>query len=112
MLIHVRSGKYLPQTIGREERYHGSLKLEHLYRVLPNSCTELIEAVKNYRQFYNYERLYMSLGYRTPAAVYLGKEGQKSDSSAARVPKFGTGQVGVFTPGTYGESFSSSNQKK
>ena len=32
---------------GRDERYHGSLKLEHLYRVLPNNRTELIEAVKN-----------------------------------------------------------------
>jgi transposase InsO family protein len=51
LLIHVRSPKYHPQTIGREERYHGSLKLEHLYRVLPNNRTELIEEVKKYRQF-------------------------------------------------------------
>jgi transposase InsO family protein len=77
LLVHVRSRKYHPQTIGREERYHGSLKLEHLYRVLPNNRTELIEAVRSYRQFYNYERLHMSLGYRTPAAVYLTKDGQK-----------------------------------
>ena len=77
LLIHVRSRKYHPQTIGREERYHGSLKLEHLYRVLPNNRTELIEAVKSYRQFYNYERLHMSLGYRTPAAVYLNKDGHQ-----------------------------------
>ena len=77
LLIHVRSRKYHPQTIGREERYHGSLKLEHLYRVLPNNRSELIEAVKSYRQFYNYERLHMSLGYRTPAAVYLNKDGHQ-----------------------------------
>ena len=62
LLIHVRSRKYHPQTIGREERFHGSLKLEHLYRVLPRNRTELIEAVKAYRQFYNHERLHMSLG--------------------------------------------------
>jgi putative transposase len=77
LLFHVRSRKYHPQTIGRQERYHGSLKLEHLYRVLPNNRTELIEAVKYYRQFYNYERLHMSLGYRTPAAVYLNKDRHK-----------------------------------
>lgn len=77
LLIHVRSRKYHPQTLGREERYHGSLKLEHLYRVLPNNRTELIEEVKKYRQFYNYERLHMSLGYRTPAAVYLNKDGHQ-----------------------------------
>jgi putative transposase len=77
LLIHIRSRKYQPQTIGREERYHGSLKLEHLYRVLPNNRTELIEAVKSYRWFYNYERLHVSLGYRTPAAVYLTRDGQE-----------------------------------
>jgi putative transposase len=75
LLIHVRSRKYHPQTIGREERFHGSLKLERLYRVLPDHRTELIEQVRSYRQFYNYERLHMSLGYRTPAAVYLNKDG-------------------------------------
>lgn len=77
LLIHVRSRKYHPQTIGREERYHGSLKLEHLYRVLPGNRSELIEAVRSYRKFYNYERLHMSLGYRTPAAVYLTNDGHK-----------------------------------
>jgi len=77
LLIHVRSRKYHPQTIGREERFHGSLKLERLYRVLPSNRTELIEEVKSYRQFYNHERLHMSLGYRTPAAVYLNKDGHK-----------------------------------
>jgi hypothetical protein len=45
----MRSHKYHPQTIGGEERFHGSLKLEHLYRVLPRNRTELIEAVKAYR---------------------------------------------------------------
>jgi transposase InsO family protein len=74
--IRVRSRKYHPQTIGHEERYHGSLKLEHLYRVLPINRTELIEEVKKYRQFYNYERLHMILGCRTPAAAYLNKDGQ------------------------------------
>lgn len=39
---------------------------------------EKAEAVKSYRQFYNYERLHIvSLGYRTPAAVYLTRDGQK-----------------------------------
>ena len=50
LLIHVRSRKYHPQTIGREERFHGSLKLERLCRVLPRNRTELIE-VKNIGSF-------------------------------------------------------------
>jgi transposase InsO family protein len=71
LVVHIRGQKYHPQTIGREERYHGSLKLEHLYRVLPRNRSELVREVEKYRSFYNYERLHMSLGYRTPAAVYL-----------------------------------------
>ena len=73
LLLHVRSRKYHPQTIRPEERYHGSLKLEQLYRALPNDRTELIKAVSSYRRFYNYERLHMRLGYRTPPTVYLTK---------------------------------------
>jgi transposase InsO family protein len=34
LLVDVRSRKYHPQSLGREERYHGSVKLEYLYRVL------------------------------------------------------------------------------
>lgn len=71
LLVHVRGQKYHPQTIGREERYHGSMKLEHLYRVLPKNRHELVREVERFRSFYNYQRLHMSLGYRTPAAVYL-----------------------------------------
>ena len=67
LLVHIRSRKYHPQTIGREERYHGSLKLEHLYRVLPYHRTELVEAVSSYRRFYNYERLHNG-----PWVLYTG----------------------------------------
>jgi transposase InsO family protein len=71
LLIHVRGQKYHPQTIGREERFHGSLKLEWLYRYLPKNRQELIERVAEYRSFYNGERVHESLDYRTPASVYL-----------------------------------------
>ncbi len=70
-LVHVRGQKYHPQTIGREERYHGSLKLEWLYRHLPRDRSELVDRVECYRRFYNHERLHESLDYRTPASVYL-----------------------------------------
>jgi len=71
LLIHIRGQKYHPQTIGREERFHGSLKLEWLYRYLPINRQELIERVAAYRKFYNLERLHQNLDYRTPASVYL-----------------------------------------
>ena len=71
LLIHIRGQKYHPQTIGREERFHGSLKLEWLYRYLPKNRRELVERVAAYRIFYNLERLHQNLDYRTPASVYL-----------------------------------------
>jgi putative transposase len=83
LLIHIRGQKYHPQTIGREERYHGSLKMEHLYRVLPQNKAELESEVAKFRHFYNYERLHMSLGYRPPAAVYLSNQAEKSSYLSA-----------------------------
>jgi len=63
-------GSIIRQTIGREERYHGSLKLEHLYRVLPSNRTELSKRSKSIGSFTLREAPHEP-GYRTPAAVYL-----------------------------------------
>lgn len=71
LLVHVRGQKYHPQTIGREERFHGSLKIERLYRTMPRNRAELVAEVESYRRFYNFERLHQNLGYLTPAQVYL-----------------------------------------
>jgi transposase InsO family protein len=71
LLVHIRGQKYHPQTIGREERYHGSLKLEWLYRYLPQNRSDLVDHVARYRSFYNYQRVHQNLDYRTPAEVYL-----------------------------------------
>jgi len=77
LLVHVRGQKYHPQTIGREERFHGSLKIERLYRTLPRNRAELVQEVKSYRRFYNFERLHQNLGYLTPAQVYLKQTGSE-----------------------------------
>jgi hypothetical protein len=49
LLVHVCSRQDHPQT---GVALSWSVKLEHLYRVLPNNCTELFEAVSSYRLFY------------------------------------------------------------
>ena len=83
LLIHIRGQKYHPQTIGREERYHGSLKLEWLYRYLPKDRGELVKRVAEFRTFYNAERLHQNLEYRTPASVYLANIALNSSNSNA-----------------------------
>jgi len=64
-----------PQTQGKIERYHRSMKnvvkLDHYY------CPEeLNAALENFVHYYNYHRYHESLDNVTPADVYFGKREQ------------------------------------
>jgi transposase-like protein len=64
-----------PQTQGKIERYHRSMKnivkLNHYY--CPD---ELIEALSKFVNYYNHERYHESLDNVTPGDVYWGKKDQ------------------------------------
>ena len=53
------------------ERLWRSLKYEEVYLKNYATVTEARAGIAGYFRFYNHERLHQSLGYRTPAAVYL-----------------------------------------
>jgi len=53
------------------ERLWRSLKYEEVYLKDYEPVTEARAGIERYFRFYNHERLHQSLGYRTPAAVYL-----------------------------------------
>ena len=53
------------------ERLWRSLKYEEVYLKDYSVVAEARAGIGRYFRFYNYERLHQSLGYRTPAAVYL-----------------------------------------
>jgi putative transposase len=55
------------------ERLWRSLKYEEVYLRDYRQVPEARAGIARYFQFYNYERLHQSLGYRTPAAVYQGR---------------------------------------
>ncbi len=69
---HVRGVPYHPQTQGKIERWHQTLKnrilLEHYF--LPGDLTRQIEA---FIEHYNHHRYHESLKNLTPADVYFGR---------------------------------------
>ena len=69
---HVRGAPNHPQTQGKIERWHQSLKncvlLEHYY--LPG---DLEQSVGEFVAYYNHQRYHESLSNLTPADVYFGR---------------------------------------
>lgn len=69
---HVRGAPYHPQTQGKIERWHQTLKnrilLENYY--LPGDLTQQIDAFVDH---YNHQRYHESLQNLTPADVYFGR---------------------------------------
>jgi len=55
------------------ERLWRSLKYEEVYLKDYGTVPEAWAGIEKYFRFYNHERLHQSLGYRTPAAVWLGR---------------------------------------
>ena len=74
--VHGRPGH--PQTQGKIERYHRSMKnvvkLDHYY-----SPEELKKAIGDYVHYYNFERYHESLSNLRPADFYYGLEKQLLD---------------------------------
>ena len=64
-----------PQTQGKIERYHRTMKnvvrLDNYY-----SPEDLIKAIEEFVNYYNYERYHESLKNLTPADVYYGRDKQ------------------------------------
>ena len=73
-MTHVRTSPFYPQSNGKLERWHKSLKGEC---VRPNSPVSLSDArclVATYVEHYNTVRLHSAIGYVTPQAKLEGRE--------------------------------------
>jgi putative transposase len=66
-LTHVRTSPYYPQSNGKLERWHGSLKRECIRPTAPASLDEARRRVAEYVEHYNHVRLNGAIGYLTPA---------------------------------------------
>jgi len=73
-ITHVRTSPYYPQSNGKLERWHGSLKGERFRRAAPQSLEEARRVVAAFVTHYNQVRLQSAQGYITPEDKLNGLE--------------------------------------
>jgi transposase InsO family protein len=69
---HITASPFHPQTNGKIERYHRTVKGE-INQVPYDMPSELKEAIRAFIEYYNYRRYHEGLGNVTPHDVYTGK---------------------------------------
>ena len=75
-MTHVRTSPFYPQSNGKIERWHQSLKAECVRPGVPLSLDDARRLVGRYVEHYNGVRLHSALGYVTPQAKLEGREPQ------------------------------------
>jgi hypothetical protein len=73
-LSHVRTSPYYPQSNGKIERWHRSLKSDCIRPGIPLSSQDARRLVGDFVAHYNTVRLHSAIGYITPAAKLSGNE--------------------------------------
>lgn len=73
-MTHVRTSPYYPQSNGKLERWHGTLKRDCLRANVPLSIEEARLLVAQFVQHYNHTRLHSALGYVTPTDRLAGRQ--------------------------------------
>ena len=73
-MTHVRTSPYYPQSNGKLERYHRTIKSECLRPGTPLCLDDARRITDKYVREYNETRLHGALGYVTPQDKLLGKE--------------------------------------
>ena len=63
---------YYPQSNGKLERWHGSIKAECIRRTSPDTKEEAQKRISSYVTHYNTVRLHSAIGYITPADCLAG----------------------------------------
>lgn len=76
-LKQVRTSVYYPQSNGKIERFHGTIKSEAIRKQSYLSIEDARRQIDQYVQYYNEERLHSALYYLTPKEVIEGKMDQR-----------------------------------
>ena len=75
-MTHVRTSPYYPQSNGKLERFHGSIKGECIRPGTPISLEDALRIVGRYVDHYNQVRLHSAIGYVAPADKLAGREAE------------------------------------
>lgn len=73
-MTHVRTSPFYPQSNGKLERWHGSLKRECIRPACPTNVEDARRRIAAFVDTYNHVRLHSALGYVTPADKLNGLE--------------------------------------
>jgi putative transposase len=73
-MTHVRTSPYYPQSNGKIERWHKSLKGECIRPGTPLSLEDALRLVEGYVEHYNNVRLNSAIGYITPKDMLAGHQ--------------------------------------
>lgn len=72
-MTHVRTSPYYPQSNGKLERWHQTLKVTTIRPKAPGSLAEARRMVAAFVEYYNYRRLHSAIGFITPADMLAGR---------------------------------------
>ncbi len=78
-MTHVKTSPYYPQSNGKTERWHKTLKGDCIRTKVPLSLDEARCAVGEYVAHYNTVRLHSAIGYVTPKDKLEGRDKQIFD---------------------------------
>jgi putative transposase len=73
-MTHVRTSPYYPESNGKLERFHQSIKRECIRPGSPLSLSDAKRLVQEYVAYYNDLRLHSAIGYVTPKDMLAGRQ--------------------------------------
>ena len=75
-MTHVRTSPYYPQSNGKIERWHKSLKGECIRPGTPLSLEDARRLIQRYVDHYNTVRLHSAIGFVTPQDMLAGRQAE------------------------------------
>jgi transposase InsO family protein len=72
-MTHVRTSPYYPQSNGKLERWHQTLKVTTIRPKVPGSLDEARRMVTAFVAYYNHRRLHSAIGFIAPADLLAGR---------------------------------------